>query len=172
MSATIETISGRVRRAELFYENIEDLYIGLGRTSEWEDEDNPPIPTGEETDIQEAIGFKEVEEMFYVVEDEVEGTITFRGKRWRTLGEEDDIFEEQCHWIYVATSFVGDELPLTSYRQIGLYSGLKPYPEYDENKVLLPSEVDDRGALEVIGNRGKVDRQEDQTDKPVIILEF
>lgn len=173
MSHTIETVAGRVRRAQLFYENIEDLFMALGRTSPWEDEEDPPVPTGQEEDIEEAIGFKKVDQIFYVVEDETYGTLSFRDKSWRIIDpEEDDIFEEKCHWIYVSTGFVGDELPLVEYRQIGLFSGVTPHEQYEEEDVLLPAEVEDRGALEVIGNRTSVERKEDQTDKPVLILEF
>lgn len=171
MAHTIETVKGRVRRAQLFYQNIGDLFIGIGRSTAWTNEEDPPEPTGLESDIEEAIGFKQVNQMHYVVKDEVNGTLSYRNELWRIV-DPADIFTEDCHWIYISGSIVGDELPLTDYRQIGIFSGLTPYTEYSANTALLPSHVEDRGVLEIIGNRKKVVRELDQTDKPIIILEF
>lgn len=171
MSNTIETINGRVRRTELFYNDEVNLYIAIGRTTAWADEENPPSPTGNETEVEEIIGFKEVDQELLVVPDEVDGTLNFRGQKWREI-EEADIYTEECHWIYISASLYGDSLPLDTYRQIGLYSGLSPHTEYEGNNYLEPYQVEDTGVLEIIGNRVPADRSADQTDKPVIILEF
>jgi hypothetical protein len=171
MSKTIETIQGRVRRTELFYNDSTDLYMAIGRTSAWVDENDPPSPTGEETNVEEIIGFKKVDQEILVVQDSVGGTLNFRGQKWRELPV-GDIYTEECHWIYVSASLYGDSLPLDTFRQIGLYSGLTPHQDYVGNDYLLPYQVEDRGVLEIIGNRVPAQRSADQTDKPVIILEF
>lgn len=171
MAGTLELVGGRINRARIYYENVGDLYIAIGRTSPWNDEENPPDPTGLETNVEEVIGFKKVDQFYFVVEDEVGGNLTFRGKTWRIVTV-DNIFIEQSRWIYVSASIVGDELPLSEYRQVGLYSGLVPSFGFENADVLLPNQIDNSGVLEILGNRKFTPRQADQTEKAILIMEF
>ncbi|MNH41086.1 hypothetical protein D3C79_1025180 [compost metagenome] len=73
----------------------------------------------------------------------------------------------------MSTTLVGDELPLTSYRQIGFYSELELETGVPTNQlVLLPSDVADPGLLEVVDNRKVTHRQSDQSEKLSFIIEF
>ena len=171
MSKTLELVGGRINRARLFFENIGDMYIALGKTSSWSDEENPPEPTGMETDMVEVLGFKRVDQKFFVVEDLVEGTLSFRDKKWRIV-EPGDIFSEGSRWVYVSASIVGSELPLTDYRQVGLFSGLIPNVGFEGMDVLTPGQVNSRGVLEILGNRKRTTRQDDQTERVILIMEF
>ena len=171
MPSTVETLGGRISRAKLFKDNVNMLFFAIGRTVEWANESSPPEPTGTETNIDQIIGFKKVEDMHFVVEDPIHGTLVFQDSLWRIVPE-GEIVSEGCHWVYLSANIVGNELPLSSYRQIGLYSDVVPLAGYEANTELTPAQVESNGLLEVITNRTVVHRASEQTDKFFIVLEF
>lgn len=164
------TINGHVARALDFFER-NDIYFGIGRPDPWADEQFPPAPTIETTDLTTPIGFKKVESVYMVVPD-TEGEIVYRDKRWKIVPANQAI-EEGARWVYIDCYLRYDELPLSDYRQIGVYSRLKPKTSVPPGKYnLLPSEVDDRGILEVLDNRKRVSRQIDQKENLTLVIEF
>ncbi|MNT39759.1 hypothetical protein D3C71_1788210 [compost metagenome] len=121
--------------------------------------------------IEEAVAYKKAMEKRLVVPDP-QGTIFYQGDYYREV-QAADARAEKCRWVYVSTTLVGDELPLTSYRQIGFYSELELETGVPTNQlVLLPSDVADPGLLEVVDNRKVTHRQSDQSEKLSFIIEF
>lgn len=75
-------------------------------------------------------GMKKAEEMFHVVPDSTSGDILFSSydstagmyvdQYYRTV-DEADIYDESAHWIYIKFVLKYTELPIVSFRQIGLF---------------------------------------------------
>lgn len=232
------TVRGHVSRALDFFER-DDIYMGIGRSTPWTNEANPPAPSTDATELEEVIGYKKLEYCYLVVPDNVNGTISYRDTKWRivtpkfealTVGNTDDTattvkltsvnglkvhdklqignyvgqitaidtvnstvtmdtpfgfdipagtlvkggaLVEGARWVYVEAHLRYDELPLTQYRQIGVFSRLVKNDGVPAGKVaLLPNEVRDPGILEVIDNRKVVNRQIDQKEHLSIVIEF
>lgn len=54
----VTTLKGHVSRALDFY-NKPDIYMGIGKTTPWEDEYNPPTPATTD-ELTEPAGYKKV----------------------------------------------------------------------------------------------------------------
>jgi len=166
----ISTVYGHVSRALDFYAK-DDLYFCIGRTTAWDEENIPPAPDVNIQDVEEAIAFKKVLEKKIVVPDPA-GSIFYMGDMYREVSAE-DAEDEKARWVYVSTTLTGDEVPLVSFRQVGLYSGLVVDSSVPAGKLsLLPEEVEDTGLLEVVDNRRVTHRQDDQSEKLSLIIEF
>lgn len=169
----VMTLKGHVSRAMKFYDT-EDLFFGIGRTTPWDDESNPPVPQNTD-DLEEIAGYKQCESKFMVVpaEGDDQGQISYRGAKWKIVPY-DSAVDLGARWVYVATHIAYDEFPVDLvYRQIGFYSGLVRADGVPEAKVnLLPDEVLDPGILEILDNRTPVYRDLDQRELVSFILEF
>lgn len=177
------TLQGHVSRALDFY-NKEGKFICIGKSTPWTSEDvddfdtsrdyeqYPPEPKN--TDVmKEIIGYKRVEFCSMVVQDDVRGTLEYRGTKWRIVPIADAI-KEGSRWVYISTELTYNELPITDpYRQVGVYTGLELNEDVNPAKyAILPDEVKDPGLLEVIDNRKPVYRDSDVREKIKLILEF
>lgn len=166
----ITTVSGHVARALDFY-NRDDIFFAFGKQTPWENEDMPPAPEITMTDIEDILGFKQVENKFMVVPDE-EGMLIYRDSRWTIIGA-NEAFEKSSRWVYIDVYLRYDELPLGEYRQIGVYSRLQKNDDIPSGQMaLLPTEVKHNGVLEVVDNRKRAIRQSDQKEQLSIIIEF
>lgn len=166
----VTTIDGHVSRALDFF-NKDSIHFAIGRTSSWENEFNPPTPLPTD-EMEDPLGYKQVESKFMVVPDE-NGSITYRNEKWRIV-DKNEALDNGSKWVYLATYVAYDELPTNvSYRQIGVYTGLKRNSGVPEGKYnLLPTDVQDPGILEVLDNRTPVYRESDQREQLILILEF
>ena len=167
----ITTRSGHVSRALDFY-NKSSIFFGLGKTSNWDDENNPPSPTDTE-EFVEPVGYKKVESKFLVVPDNENGELSYKSNKWKIVSPEEAI-EKGAKWVYITTTISYDELPTNiSYRQVAVFTGLEPVDSADpKSYVYRKDEVSNQGIIEVIDNRTPTYREADQREKLVIILEF
>lgn len=166
----ITTLKGHVARALDFF-NRNDVYYAFGKQSEWDDEDKPPAPVNTIEDVEEILGFKQVENKFMVVPDE-NGTLIYRDSKWRIVTES-EAFALGARWVYIDCFLRYDELPLGEYRQVGVYSRLKKNEDIPAGQMaLLPEDVSNKGVLEIIDNRKRTTRQSDQKEQLSIIIEF
>lgn len=167
----IATLQSHTLRALSFYANT-SIYFSIGKTSAWADDAVPPAPDSSTEDLSEIIGYKAIETKNMVIPDEVNGTILYRGGKWRIVtSDQATCIAEGSRWVYLSCAIIYDELPLVSYRQIGVYTGLQRAPG-NVNTTLLPQEVVDNGILEILDNRQPSSRQIDQKDTLSIIIEF
>lgn len=182
MPMASSTVAGHASRALDFY-NTADIYFGIGKTTSWSsdstptstalnNDDNPPEPTS--TDIlQEVIGYKKVESKFLVYPDDT-GEITCAGRKWKIVTNPADIYSVGARWVYLASWLRYDELPTEySYRQVGVFSGLKRGEGVAPGKTaLLSNEVTDPGILQAIYHRKPVYRDPNQRELLTTILTF
>lgn len=183
----ILTMRGHISRAMDFY-NKDSIYAAIGKSSKWQQGDckelegdgfdptkdydqYPPAPAITD-DLLEVIGFKKIEFRSMVVQDE-NGTLEYRGSKWKIVTPEDAL-SEGARWIYLSTTLTYNELPTSlPYRQVGIYTGLQPNDDIpDTQYVLLPEEVKDEGILEVLDNRKPIYRDNDIRETLKLILEF
>lgn len=173
----IATTLSHVSRALDFF-NTASIYFAIGKSTPWEDpenpeinDDNPPEPNVDDSDLQEIIGFKRVESIYMVVPDD-SGEIIYRDTRWKAIPA-DQAKAKGAKWVYIESTIRYDELPLGRYRQVGVYTNIKLKSGVSPSKFnLLPSEVEDHGLLEVIDNRTDSNRQIDQREVLSLVLEF
>ena len=165
----ITTLKGHVSRAMDFFHKP-DIYFMLGRTTPWDDENNPPVPNATD-EIEEVLGYKKVESIFMVVPDN-SGTLVYRNTKWKIVPL-DQALAKGARWVYISSYLTYEELPLESYRQIGITTKLVKKAGVAPGKMnLLPTEVADAGILEVINNRKPIYRQTDLREQLVMVLEF
>lgn len=166
----ITTVGAHVSRALDFFAK-QDIYFAIGRTTPWEDDNNPPSPNSDMTSIDEVIGYKKLEASHLVIPDDA-GTISYRESNWKIVPK-DDAYTQKAKWVYIETTIRYDELPLGFYRQIGVYTGLKLKSTTEAGQTaLLPDQVEDPGILEIVDNRGPSNRLADQKEKLTLIIEF
>jgi len=165
----ISTVYGHVSRALEFYKQPE-LFFAIGRTTEWSDESIPPAPDVNTAEVEEVFAFKKVLEKKIVVPDP-NGSIFYINSYYREVSAA-DAEAEKARWVFVSTTLAGNEVPLQSFRQVGLYSNLKATTGNESKIILMPNEVDDTGLLEVVDNRRVTHRQVDQTEKLSLVIEF
>lgn len=150
-----------------------NIYYGIGRTTPWEDEESPdflpPIPDMDATNLDELVGMKKADRVVMVMPDE-SGEIQYGGQRFKPLTLE-EAFQNKARWVYVEVNIRYDELPPVSYRQIGIFSRVRPTNENEGKMILLPDEIEDVGILEVLNNRKVVTRQSDTKDTYEMIIE-
>ena len=168
----ITTIAGHTSRAISFYE-LDSIYFALGRTSPWEGESDPdfsaPLPQVTATELDELIGMKRVDVKSLVVPDD-EGTVVYRDQTWRKISP-DEAIKLGGHWVYIEASIHYEELPSVAYRQIGVFSRVKPV-EGDTKSILMPEDIESMGILEILDQRKVVTRNEDSRDTFSMIIEF
>lgn len=163
------TIRGHVARALDFFER-NDLYFAIGHPDAWPDESNPPAP-GVSDSILNVIGYKKLETINLVVPS-ADGSIIYRDSKWLIVPP-DQALVQGARWVYIDTYLRYDELPLSPYRQIAVYSRLVKAAGVSASKAnLLPTEVADPGILEILDNRRVVNRQSDQKEQLSLVIEF
>lgn len=82
----IATTSAHVSRALEFYKK-EGKYFSIGRTTPWDDEQNPKVPSISDFKIDEIVALKKVDNTYLVVQDE-NGSIRYRDTKWRIVTPE------------------------------------------------------------------------------------
>ena len=168
MSTT--TIFAHVNRA-LEFTAKNDKYFAIAKTAPWSNDNLPPKPDFGTANLTGVIGYKKVERMHLVVPD-VNGSISYRDSKWRQI-DRNDAMQERSRWVYLECTLMYDELPLQTYRQIGLFSGLEMEENVPPGKyALLPNEVQNPGILEVVDNRKPSSREIDQKEIISLIVEF
>jgi len=168
--AAVTTLISHVSRASDFYSKT-SLYFAIAHPDPWSDENNPPEPNVTDTDLISIIGYKKVDTKYFVVPDS-NGTISMIDGTWSIVNQA-DIYSKGAKWLYLETTIMPADLPLGTYRQVGLYSSLILADGVSPSKYnLLPSEVTYSGILEALDNRQQSNRQSNSKEKIAMILEF
>lgn len=168
MPAIVIASHGHVARALSFY-NSSNIFVGVGRTTAWSNESSPPNPTGAETAVEEVFGYKALYQK-KIVKPSEDGEIELLGQHWTEVLEA-NAYTQGAHWVYMSFILSGNELPLTTYRQVGIYTGLTKANGVTKDN-LLPAEVQDPGRLQVIDNRTAETRNANKRELIVLIVEF
>lgn len=166
---TIATNIHHVEEAIEFFKKT-NLYMAVGRSTAWTDEEAPPADNADATVIEEIIGYKKIDSIYLVTPD-VNGTIVYRSQKFKIVAEA-DAFTQGAKYVYVEAKLLYDQFPLTTFRQVGLFAGTTRKAGVEDKSVLLPSEVESPGKLRVIGNYKKQERFAEKKETLSFILEF
>ena len=131
---------------------IANTFVGVGRTTPWEDEENPPAPSSTDTTLEELIIYKRPNRLTFVTNDD-NGELTILGDKYRalTLEEARDI---QSRLVLIQTTFsTADFGGPVDYRQIGVFTYVVPTAGNESKSILLPSEIEDPGLIIHLTNR-------------------
>lgn len=140
---TITTL-GRVSMAKNFLGN--DIWICIGRTTPWNDEDSPPEASVDTTSIDEPIIYKKINQKYHVRPVTSDGDFYIDGQWYRIISESEARSTKSAYTIVVATiayNDIGDDS--VTYRQAGLYCYLVPREGYENYTLLTPDQVADAG---------------------------
>ena len=166
----------KIMNAYRFVSNVTSWAV-IGGTDPWPDENNPPQPELTATTVNTIIGAKKASsELIY--QDDVNGTEVFQTAsgtttKWVIVPDLAGALANNAHHVLIKATIVGTELPLTDFREVGVYTNLQPealVPPGQEN--LLPSEIADYGAFELLEYRKVVTRDSSSAYEIVAILEF
>jgi hypothetical protein len=172
----VKTNKFGVSRAVEFFNKA--IYFGIGKTSPWTDENNPPAPTPTTT-LSEVIGYRKADKVYLVVPHDgssvPDGTIVIDysgGTQWKVVNEL-QAYDEGSSYIYIETSILPTDFPTGDYRQVGVFTGLMREAGVDAGKFhLLPSEVQSSGVLEIVDNREKSTRNSNTKEFLSYIIKF
>ena len=151
-----------------------NIFFAIGKQEPWSNDENetgfiPPEPDVDATNLDGLIGMKRAERVSLVIPDE-NGEFEYQKIRFKTLTKE-EAFKKKARWVLIETTIFYDELPPVPYRQIGVFSMVKPVAGKEISKVLMPEDIEDVGILEVLNNRRAVTRQSDTKDTYFMVIE-
>ena len=166
------TENAKVELAKFVVNQQQSMYLVLGRTSAWSNEQVPPEAVSSTTQLDEIIGYKRVSKAVLVrptrETDTNKEKVTFNNNSWTIINQEDAI-KEGAKWAYFESKVVGNELPLGTYRQVGISINVKPI---NQKSALLPSEIEDKGTLLFYDNKQFQNRTNDVSNLERLIVEF
>jgi|GEM_PF-3155762 len=156
----------------------------------WTDENNPPIPSMSTVEMDNIIGFKRFSEFKFVKPDSG-GALDVGGMTWTAItgaAGSDELYYnvkvDMARFLYVKVELGTSELT-TTYRQVGLYSGMIINAADPTATVFAESEVDKvnkttypndprtyDGMLEVYQNKPPVTRSSQYSEIFTWVLEF
>ena len=154
----IETISSHVMVAKSFKNDLPNLWLSIGKTTPWVDEDIPPAEDMFTTTLDEVIGFKKfdtaqlvvpVSSLNNIVPDK---TVSYKAEDWAFVTD-DDAMKLGARYVYLEATIGPGELPYAVYRQIGIYKGLAPQDRFLDKTALTPNQIEDAGVLLGYDNR-------------------
>lgn len=147
MATEISTYKGRVKRALLF-KTIAKHWACVGRTTAWDDEEDPPAEDPETTVVEEPI--------VYVLPTQVsmaksvivgQGELIIDGAEY-VLVDDEDAYDEDARFVYLQFNFDPDGgQPGADFRQHGVFVDLVPATGHENDLWLAPANVDDPGVL-------------------------
>lgn len=166
--------------------NLAYRFIAIGRTSAWNDENNPPVPDEKMTEVEELIGLQRIDSYKYAKAIPNPTTLQkktgvyYKGIYYQVTQDSNIALNEGYTSILCTATLDRDTIeaiPINvTFRQVGLYIGVNATP--DEIKYgITRKEWDnkitaDKGTLEVVDNRQPLSRMEDQQEQIYIMLDF
>lgn len=170
------TLKSRQRRMKDFYNLSGSKYVLIGRTTPWTNENVPPIPTGNETQLTELIGGKIIQNQWYAkmltnpTQEQMDAGVYYKGHYYYKTDDVDTAIAQGCDCVLVYVELDRDELPLQTYRQVGLQTQVG-----NSSITMTPSQFNaltNKGQLEVIENRKPQTRENDQMESITILVQF
>lgn len=163
------TNAHHTKRAFDFYNATYTKYVGLGRTTEWVDPDNPPAESVTATNVDEPIMYKPITLQSFIIPDS-NGAIIWNNQNWTTINSS-DAYTNNARHIYVLCKFTFNDTPLTTFRQAGFFTSLVPVTGAGSG-LLLPADVSDVGKLEILSNVKAEPRSSNSTITIAFIMIF
>lgn len=157
----VTTIGSRVSIAKYLKSKIGSTYIGIGGKDPWPEEGYPPKPSETAEDLITPIGYKKVDKVSLCrkITDPEQAKYhveKYQGEYWEMIPDE-EAYREEATYVYFEAYIKSEDFTLGEYRQVGIFTGLKP-KEGVFSDTLEPHEVEDVGLLEIVENRERHNR--------------
>lgn len=123
---------------------LSNIYVGVGRTTAWNDENDPPTPSSNVEEITELLIYKKPDKVAFIVPDN-DGTITVLGNKYRELTLEEARTLQSRLMLVSVTFSTSDFGGIADYRQLGVFAYVIPTAGNEAKSVLLPAEINDPG---------------------------
>lgn len=176
------------QRNMLNFMSSENVYrfIGIGRTTPWEDDTNPPRPNEDATEIEELIGLQRVAWIKYAKPIPEPTTlqkklgIYYKGLYYSVTNDTEIAIKDGYTSVMLGVVLDRDTIPAipvgVTYRQVGVYDGVKASSQDIEYGITAEDfnnrPAEDRGMLLTIDNRGPILRQIDQAEELIALIDF
>ena len=150
---TVATRQAQAYIARMLVEQAPSIYIGLGRSSPWSDEDKVPDSNPDATSLTEPLVYRKAQtvSLCKLANDKDEGALVFGGKRYKTLSPLEDL-DPDANCIYATASFSYSDLQeQLTFRQVGLFIDFKLNNDVTST-IIKPAQVADTGILLSINN--------------------
>lgn len=183
----VVTLKSRQRRMlDWMNTNLAYRFIAIGRTSPWENENEPPYPDETQTEVTELIGLQRVDSYKFakVIPNpttlQKRTSVYYKGLYYATTQDQEIALSEGYTSIMVQVTLDRDtveSIPVgVTFRQVGLYIDVNATPEqiqYGITRAQWDQMLqEDKGTLEVIDNRPPLGRQDSQMEEIYILLDF
>lgn len=168
----IATTNSRVYASLQLKSKEPSMYLVIGKTSPWTNESMPPQEDPDTVTLQEIIGYKKVNKVslcrpYVTGESTTLPTVTYGSQKF-VLVPDDKAYEEKAMMVYIEAEVVGDELPVGTYRQMGICTDV--VPKDSSKTAFLPSELTSTGTLQFFENRQQQNRTVDVTIREKVII--
>lgn len=161
----IVTNNAHVENAIRFMKQKDNMYLAIGKgTTPWSNENNPPVEDPTTSQLSELIGMKKCDTVSLarkvnVGEEPTGQVVEYDGEKWLLVNEA-DAYTENAHYVYIKATLRGAELPIGTYRQAGIHTGVQLNDGVSTTAV-LPSEIKSQGVLQFYANRSPLTRTND-----------
>lgn len=162
------TDTGRAQRGLDFLRGRPSIWVGLGRTSPWPDEQNPPEVNRQKTALDELFAMKLIDDGFLVVPAEDGNIIGRDGKLYRQVTAQEGL-DLQTPYLCLRFIIETDEFALISYRQIGVFVDSIPAEGFSSFTALTPDKFQSLGRLYYLDN-GPLETRYPNTRHEIIIV--
>lgn len=181
------TLASRQRRMfDWVDSNLSYRFVGIGRTTPWNDENNPPYPDEKMTEVTELIGLQRIDSYKYakVIQNpttlQKKTGVYYKGLYYSVTQDKNVAIQDGYTSVICEVTLDRDTIeaiPIgVTYRQVGLYIGVKATA--DEIKYGITraewnnKPAADKGTLEIVDNRPPIGRLADQQEQIYILVDF
>ena len=154
------------------------LYLAIGRTTPWADENAPDTPLVTQAEVEELIYVKKINVKHLIIDDDpydAYGPDVEVGGYGYYFVDDANAFIQSAMGVYFSNTIYFDDIAPTSttYRQVGIllnpkdaYGALLTDGEY------LAADVADQGELLYVSNHTYITRDPSQSESFSLILQF
>jgi hypothetical protein len=140
----------------------DDLWVVMGKTSEWTDEDDPDTPApGDATIVEPIVAIKPIintmavevtESAYNALQEGFRAAVSIEGVvKYLELVADEDAYDRYARYLYIKALYdpiIAGHPAFTSFRVYYLTSGLVPSAGYEDADWLVPDNIDDYGLNE------------------------
>lgn len=167
----VTTYASRARRA-LLHKMSSTYWISIGRTTAWDDEENPPDPSPSASTIEEPIIYVTPTTVSLAKVVTSGEDITHLGTKYEFVADGNAI-AEGARYLYLLARFDPTSgQPYDTFRQVALFSNLVPASGHESDSWLAPANVSSEGLLEYLDNDVSTIMTETRLEVIEIMIEF
>ena len=128
------------------------FWVAIGRTTPWTDENAPPAAAPGDTGLDEPVCYVKPQTISLCKSVNTGEDIIHKGNKYSFVSDSAAIAED-ARFLYLFARFDPTQgQPYANFRQVAVYTGLRPVANHENDLWLAPSNVDDPGQWEYLDN--------------------